>query len=111
MISSWWVPVVTACGCNLCVMMLCGSTAHPDEAAAPHPVRVGHVPCPAGDVVLQEDLVLDCAPDGLLLLPRLPYLAGDRLGNTVVDMLLVGDQIAGYRPSCLSDEVCWAPVR
>lgn len=54
---------------------------------------------------MQEDIALDSAPDGLLLLPRLPYLAGDRLGNTVVDMLLVGDQIAGYRPSCLSAEV------
>jgi hypothetical protein len=59
----------------------------------------------AGDVVLEEDLQLDCAPDGLLLLPRLPYLAGERLGNTVVDMLLVGDQIGGYRPSCLPAEV------
>jgi isoaspartyl dipeptidase IadA len=60
---------------------------------------------PLGDVIMQEDIALDSAPDGLLLLPRLPYLAGDRLGNTVVDMLLVGDQIAGYRPSCLSAEM------
>jgi hypothetical protein len=58
----------------------------------------------AGDVVLEEDLQLDCAPDGLLLLPRLPYLGGERLG-TVIDMLLVGDQIGGYRPSCLPAEV------
>jgi hypothetical protein len=54
--------------------------------------------------VLEEDLQLDCAPDGLLLLPRLPYLGGERLG-TVIDMLLVGDQIGGYRPSCLPAEV------
>lgn len=55
-------------------------------------------------MVLEEDLELDCAPDGLLLLPRLPYLGGERLG-TVIDMLLVGDQIGGYRPSCLPAEV------
>jgi hypothetical protein len=54
--------------------------------------------------VLEEDLELDSAPDGLLLLPRLPYLGGERLG-TVIDMLLVGDQIGGYRPSCLLAEV------
>lgn len=58
----------------------------------------------AGNVVLQEELPLDSAPDGLALLPRLPYLAGERLGDSVVDMLLVGDQVGGYRPSCLPPE-------
>lgn len=60
---------------------------------------------PLGDVVLEEELELDKSEDGLLLLPRLPYLAGERLGNTVIDQLLVGDQIAGFRPSVLDVQV------
>lgn len=50
-------------------------------------------------------MLLDRAPDGMPLLSRLPFLAGERVGNSVVDTLMVGHMVAGWRPSCLPDEV------
>ena len=58
---------------------------------------------PYGDVLLQEKLMLDRAPDGMVLITSVHYMGSEFIGpNNLMDEILVGHVCMGFRKSTTS---------
>jgi hypothetical protein len=59
---------------------------------------------PMGDVVLEERLEIDCAPDGMIISPAVHYFGNTILGRGLVDQLIENCSYLGWRQSVVNPE-------